>query len=519
MSDISPNLNLPFLLSSQAQKHLILNQSLLTIDNLLMLSVISNELSSPPTNPQEGDRYIVANNASGAWTGKEHQIACYNNLGWHFIEPKNGFLAYLSSGNKILCFRGNIWDKLPLPEESFQNLSRLGLATQSDANNPLSAKLNSALLSAKYAAESGNGDIRLKLNKEAASNISSILFQTNWSGFAEIGLCGDNNLSFKVSADGSEWKSSINLDKSTGRAGILGLDLPATTTGNNDFVRLGTVRFLHTKKATGTDGYNLFIGEEAGNFTMSYSSAASDASQNVGVGYLSLNSLSYGKRNTAIGSQAAKSLTSGQYNTAIGYAAIHGNTTGSNNTAIGYEALRYKIDGAINDTFGGCSGIGAGVKVSGSNQIQLGATGTTVYAYGAVQDRSDMRDKADIRDTILGLEFINALHPVDYRWDMRDDYFTRQTEIDENGNEIETIQSIPKDGSKKRNRFHHGLIAQEVKAACVAAGVDFGGYQDHSMGGGNDVLSIGYTELIAPLIKAVQELSIKVAQLDSNQIN
>jgi hypothetical protein len=52
-----------------------------------------------------------------------------------------------------------------------------------------------------------------------------------------------------------------------------------------------------------------------------------------------------------------------------------------------------------------------------------------------------------------------------------------------------------------------------VKAACDAAGVDFGGYQDHSLKGGEDVLSIGYEELIAPLIKAVQELSQEVASL------
>ena len=44
-------------------------------------------------------------------------------------------------------------------------------------------------------------------------------------------------------------------------------------------------------------------------------------------------------------------------------------------------------------------------------------------------------------------------------------------------------------------------------------GIDFGGFQDHKVKGGDDVLSIGYEELIAPLIKAVQELSAEVAAL------
>ena len=180
-------------------------------------------------------------------------------------------------------------------------------------------------------------------------------------------------------------------------------------------------------------------------------------------------------------------------------------TTGSasalkNSTALGYDA-----------------------RVSGSNQVQLGNSDTTTYAYGSVQDRSDARDKADVRDTVLGLDFISALRPVDFRWDMRDDYFDveeyEETVADEKGDEITETRSrlvpIPKDGSKKRTRYHHGLIAQEVKAVMDEMGVDFGGYQDHKINGGKDVLTIGYAELVAPLIKAVQQLSAKVERLEA----
>jgi hypothetical protein len=75
------------------------------------------------------------------------------------------------------------------------------------------------------------------------------------------------------------------------------------------------------------------------------------------------------------------------------------------------------------------------------------------------------------------------------------------------------LANITHDGSKKRTRFHHGLIAQEVKAVLDAKGIDFGGFQDHSVKGGDDVLSIGYEELIAPMLKAIQELSAEVAAL------
>ena len=69
------------------------------------------------------------------------------------------------------------------------------------------------------------------------------------------------------------------------------------------------------------------------------------------------------------------------------------------------------------------------------------------------------------------------------------------------------VKNCNKDGSKKRNRFHHGFIAQEVKVVMDEMNIDFGGYQDHKINGGEDQFTIGYSEFIAPLIKAVQELS------------
>ena len=92
------------------------------------------------------------------------------------------------------------------------------------------------------------------------------------------------------------------------------------------------------------------------------------------------------------------------------------------------------------------------------------------------------------------------LRPVDYKWDRREDYTPLDPETGE-------VVHLERDGSQKRARFHHGLIAQEVAEVIAETGVDFGGFQDHKVAGGSDVLSIGYEELIAPLIKAVQELS------------
>jgi len=221
---------------------------------------------------------------------------------------------------------------------------------------------------------------------------------------------------------------------------------------------------------------------------------------NTAVGIKAMRATEKGSYNTAVGGVALHN-GNGDGNTAVGYAALNSLTSGSHNTALGYGALRFDFDGNPILNVTNSTAIGYNSRVTGSNQIQLGDGGTTLYAFGALQNRSDARDKADIRDTVLGLDYINMLRPVDYKYDARDDYNV----MDENGNMVK----LPKDGSMKRERYHHGLIAQEVEKVSQLIGMDFGGLQNHSVKGGSDVYSIGYSEFVAPLIKAVQELSAK----------
>ena len=96
---------------------------------------------------------------------------------------------------------------------------------------------------------------------------------------------------------------------------------------------------------------------------------------------------------------------------------------------------------------------------------------------------------------------------------MREDYV--EIEKDEEGNPIvkTDLENVVRDGSKKRNREHSGFIAQQVKEVIDEFGVDFGGYQDHSINGGKDVLSLGYDEFIAPMVKAMQEMHAKMVEM------
>lgn len=84
-------------------------------------NIIDKGLSAPPGGEAEGDRYIVAAGASGAWTGKEQQIAEYHTkvgaaaIGWYFIDPHDGMIAKVVDEDLLYYYNHatTSWKKLP----------------------------------------------------------------------------------------------------------------------------------------------------------------------------------------------------------------------------------------------------------------------------------------------------------------------------------------------------------------------------------------------------------------------
>jgi hypothetical protein len=133
-----------------------------------------------------------------------------------------------------------------------------------------------------------------------------------------------------------------------------------------------------------------------------------------------------------------------------------------------------------------------------------------VFAVNTAISSSDERDKLDINDSPLGLDFINDLRPVAYRWKVGE----KKAIIDQEGKPI-----LDADGNKTYEiregvRKHYGLISQEVKQAVDNSGVDdFAGWVQDDMSDPDSHQSISYEQFIAPLIKSVQELSAEVQTL------
>lgn len=232
-------------------------------------------------------------------------------------------------------------------------------------------------------------------------------------------------------------------------------------------------------------------------------------SYNVLIGRSTAIGLTSGNGNVIIGGNAAQALTTGTNNTFIGVSSGVGQTTQTQNTVVGYSS-NCKDTSGVTRANSGAFGDNINQILTGDNEIQIGKSTTTVYTY-ATGTRSDARDKADIKEEELGLNFIEKLKPKQYKWNYREDY----RQIDENGN----ITELPNDGSKKRNRFHNGFLAQDIQDTMTELNIDFAGLQNGSVNGGTDVYHLAYTEFIAPLVKAVQQLSEKVKILENKIIN
>ena len=217
------NLALPLLAAGQAQKHVTLNESLISLDNLMHIAVTGPAQDEPPAEPASGARWLIGDSPTGAWAGRAGQLAARLDEGWRFHSPREGWLVHDTSSGRLLVRQGAAWVETGAPAE-LQGVSRIGLGTTADASNPFSAELNSALLTAKPTGEGGTGDLRLTLSKEAAGDTASLIYQTDFSARAEVGLTGDNNFHIKVSSDGAIWRDAITVDRQTGGTSMRSID-------------------------------------------------------------------------------------------------------------------------------------------------------------------------------------------------------------------------------------------------------------------------------------------------------
>jgi len=292
-----------------------------------------------------------------------------------------------------------------------------------------------------------------------------------------------------------------------------------TTGTGNTVIGDGAMRDTDAGSDSLDSDFNVFIGWAAGGgawvnaksefntFVGSSTCVASldNALYNAGLGYRAGEALTSGDANTIMGGISGHSLNSGTGNTLVGYNVASSLTTGHYNTIIGKDA-NVSNAGVSDEIL-----IKAGVDTltgGGTETVRIGVDSdyiTNDFGENATWTHSsDRRIKIDIKDNTLGLDFINKLKTRNFKKKAPSEY-------------PEEFEQHNPDTTERKNpdRIHYGFVAQEVKEAMDLVGhSEFPVWKENRDG----MQELGETELITPLVKAVQELTEKNERLQ-NKIN
>lgn len=212
MSDTSPRLSLPFLQPAQAQKHVTHNTALERLDFLVQLSAQALEVGTPPTDPDPGEIFGIGAGAGGAWAGHDGEIACWCNGDWLYFIPFEGLRVWDRDAGVLKVWTAGGWT---MPA-TYQNLEGVGVNATSDAVNRLAVAAQASLLSHE------GGGHHLKINKAGMTDTAALIFQSDWSGRAEMGLAGSDDFAIRVSADGTAWQDALRVDRGNGAVSLPG---------------------------------------------------------------------------------------------------------------------------------------------------------------------------------------------------------------------------------------------------------------------------------------------------------
>ena len=352
---------------------------------------------------------------------------------------------------------------------------------------------------------------------------------------------GSYNVGLGVNALGGNTTANYNVAIGAGAM------IANTTGGDNTAVGAFALDANTTATKNTAIGYFASSANTTGTQNTSVGNNALDANTegnyNTAMGVNALGGNTTGDQNAAFGQGALNSNTTADFNTGIGDSALTANTTGYGNTALGTAAGETITTGAGNVFVGNNSGAGSSGVTTGIGNVfvgyqnesygnnsnyqivlgfdlkSVGDATTLTFGRGTGNNRvhnnfdsnasftrvSDVRYKEEIQDnTDCGLAFINDLRPVTFKWRAKAD-------ID---------SSLPDYDADATERTHdaklYGLIAQEVKESLDKHNItDFGGWFQGEQDG---IQGVSQEMFVHPLIKAVQELSAKVEELE-NKLN
>jgi len=100
----TPKHAIPVMYHYQASKEVTYNEAMYVLDFFANPSVLDRDLTAPPGSPADGDAYIVASGATGAWLGEDDNIAHRWGNKWNFYPPFKGLKVWVVDEAKWIFY-------------------------------------------------------------------------------------------------------------------------------------------------------------------------------------------------------------------------------------------------------------------------------------------------------------------------------------------------------------------------------------------------------------------------------
>ena len=420
---------------------------------------------------QLGNTSVTNVNTSGAFTAGSIQNTPIGN-----ITPSSGAFSTFSSATDLAV-----------------NGIKIGIGAGNNYTNAVFG-YNALISNTTGAGNVAIGESALSVNTEGSDNIAL------GRGSLQSNTTGYNNFSFGYSSMNNNISGYQNIS--------LGFESLLRNTSGSNNISLGARSLYNNtlgdrnisfgglsleKNISGSDNVSI------GAYSLNKNTLGS---QNISIGNSSLRDNTFGSNNIAIGNYSLlQSNGSSNYNIAIGFNTLYNtlstigntsigdesmfyNTTGESNTVLGYRAGNSIVSGNNNIVIGNLAATSNGTV---SNEIVLGNSSNNIIRsqVTSITALSDKRDKKNIQDLTIGLDFIKSIKPRVFNWDKREWY-----------------KNNISDGTKMEDHFTAGFIAQELDSAQNKFNADWLKLVYKSS---NERWEATYGNLLPVMVKAIQE--------------
>jgi FtsZ-binding cell division protein ZapB len=322
--------------------------------------------------------------------------------------------------------------------------------------------------------------------------------ETYWGSYnTAVGFGSLAALTWGYSNSAVGWGSLTSNDEGYQNSAFGDGTLYSNTTGHSN-----SAFGYHALFSNDYPSENSAFGAEALNFNNGYENSA--------FGYRSLYSNTNGTQNSAVGNKSLYSNAGGYNNSAFGYQSLYSNIAGFNNSAFGVNSL-YNNTGTGNTALGTNAGVnvttGSNLTLIGYNAQPSSGSAFSEITLGdnqvftlrcnvqTITSLSDARDKKNVKDLSLGLDFLMKVKPREFNWDRREWY-----------------ENSISDGSKIQDHPTAGFIAQEFDSLQKTEHAE---WLNLVLKNNPDKLEATYSNLLPVIVKAIQELKSKNDQLKS----